>query len=85
MSKILLAVITVLLSGCYGGSLDVSKSHYACKDHGGLYHHNDATGLATCQNGKTFSSIDLRSVLIDDPAFYPENLKPNGEIKIDIE
>ena len=72
---VLLSVIG-LLSACTESKelgLKEAKAEYLCRDQGGLYLFRVIKDYpVTCKNGRKYSKMDLRKVIIEDPKFLPE-------------
>ena len=74
MIKAILAVILLLLSGCTPATkMNVAKSEYLCKDHGGGYAiYQFSEYPIVCRDGTRFSVKQLDSVIITDHDYLPK-------------
>lgn len=66
MTKILMIVLALLLSGCWQSDMDIAKIDYLCSDKGGVYQYYAAQGLgdAVCNNGYSIYQYQVRELIL---------------------
>lgn len=70
--KVMLLLSILILTACtVPNEVNMAKSEYLCRHHGGLYNIRKFSEYpVVCNNGKSFSVRDLEGVIIEDKRYF---------------